>query len=185
MLEYARIASLSVFVLFIDLVAAYDKVVRELVFGWPHYGIDDPAAYLKSIGINGWVAEAIVEHIEQHGTAFEQMGVDKKVAALVNCLHATCWSMYGDLSSCITSVTGGRQGCKLGGDIFNLAYGQAMAVARKRLQHEGIVFNAKFYHDTPFWDLGDFTPEGNLDFQVQEIVEASFVDDTALVLTSS
>ena len=33
MLDYARQAALSVFVLFIDLVAAYDKVVREIVFG--------------------------------------------------------------------------------------------------------------------------------------------------------
>ena len=36
MVAYSVKASLSIFVLFIDLVAAYDSIVREIAFGFPH-----------------------------------------------------------------------------------------------------------------------------------------------------
>eukprot|EP00973_Karenia_brevis_P020707 2844910-Karenia_brevis.AAC.1 len=70
--------SLSIFVLFIDLVAAFDGVVRELVMGLPHNLESDPLGYLCSLGLDVEVARNILEHIQRQGTAFEQMGVDQK-----------------------------------------------------------------------------------------------------------
>ena len=42
--------SLSVFVLFVDLVKAYDRIVREFVFGLPD-GVTNPLEYLRSLGL--------------------------------------------------------------------------------------------------------------------------------------
>ena len=104
------------------------------------------------------------------------MGVDQKVSALL-----ISWSRYGSLESCITSVTGGRQGCKLGGDIFKLVYGQAMAEVRCQLHNKGIVFSAKYINGEPFWADEYADSPG----APHEVVEASFVDDTAMALIAS
>ena len=150
MIDYARVASMSIFVLFIDLVAACDKVVRELVFGWPHDGGADKKEYLTSIGIPDDAAEHFIHYIEVNGTVFEQMGVDQKITALTNCLRTRCWSKYGELNTCITSYTGGRQGCKLGSDVFKLVYMQAINVVRSQLRDRGIVFTANLSANAPW-----------------------------------
>ena len=49
-IDLATMASMSVFVLFVALVKAFDRVVREIVFGFPD-GTGDPRAYLLSLGL--------------------------------------------------------------------------------------------------------------------------------------
>ena len=82
--------TLSIFVLFVDLTKAFDKVLRELVFGWPsEIGTDRHArvAYLIEYGASEDVADWICSYIEEHGTAFDQMQVDPKITSLVRELH--------------------------------------------------------------------------------------------------
>lgn len=50
LLGVANLASLSIFVLFIDLVKAFDQAVREIVFGFPE-DVEDPLEYLLTIGL--------------------------------------------------------------------------------------------------------------------------------------
>ena len=84
--------------------------------------------YLCSLGIGRDEAVWICKYISEHGTAFEQWGVDPKLSALVNGLHSKAWARYGECDSYIVSSKGGRQGCKLGGMVFNAAYALALKV---------------------------------------------------------
>eukprot|EP00973_Karenia_brevis_P095956 12429960-Karenia_brevis.AAC.1 len=50
-LEYCLCASLSYFVLFVDLVKAFDRIIRELVLGIPG-DVDDMGQYLANLGLD-------------------------------------------------------------------------------------------------------------------------------------
>ena len=88
-LQYAKMCSLSVFVLFLDLEKAFDKVICEIVMGWPQTAAESFTTetqqldYLRSIGIAAWAAEHIVRLLRDKGSVFQQWGVDPKVEALV------------------------------------------------------------------------------------------------------
>jgi hypothetical protein len=148
--------------------------------GVPHDCQLDVEEYLTSIGLCVDTAASIAAHIKEKGTVFEEMGLSKKVAALMNALHTRCWMRIGKRESVVTTFTGGRQGCKLGGSIFNLVYGRMLEEARNELSLSGIVLKLPCSLELPFWsrepDHGDL---------VQEVVEATFVDDEALTLVAS
>ena len=62
-MNYARVHDSCLFVLFLDLGKAFDKVIRELVFGFPLYisSQDDKIKYLQSVGVHMddaiWICE--------------------------------------------------------------------------------------------------------------------------------
>jgi len=118
LLDLATLASLSVFVLFIDLVKAFDRVVREIVFGFPD-DVDDALAYLYGLGLNHDQAHWYAQFVAVHGPLFLQWGVKPKAVRLLRNLHASSWFSYGDLETAIVVRVGGRQGCKFGAMIFN------------------------------------------------------------------
>ena len=144
LIEYAAMAQMSILVLFVDLVSAYDSVVREIVLGFPH---DLPFAqqrsYLRKLDLPEEVVSVIMTYLQEHGPLFRPLGCDDKVLRLMNALHTKAWACYGDLPSVIISRRGGRQGCILGGTIFNGVYSVAMKEVRLRLREKGIAFNAK------------------------------------------
>ena len=73
-IEFAQKKSLSIFILFLDLVKAFGKALRELVFGFPQdVAEDDQVAYLMSIGVPAHDAQWLVDFIRSHGTVFYQM----------------------------------------------------------------------------------------------------------------
>ena len=54
-IDFATVMELNVFILFVDLTQAFDKILRELVFGWPsHFGDDRESreAYLVECGVS-------------------------------------------------------------------------------------------------------------------------------------
>ena len=83
-LQYARLFSLSVFVLSLDLEKAFDKVIREVVMGWPHcddgsFGPEErQLEYLRSIGVSTLTSEHIVGLVRNEGTVFHRWQVDPK-----------------------------------------------------------------------------------------------------------
>ena len=87
-LEYCLLASLSYFILFVDLVKAFDRIVRELVLGIPA-GVQDPRQFLANLGVEPDQIEWILAFISKHGCLFERWGVDPKVLALIKNLHAS------------------------------------------------------------------------------------------------
>lgn len=97
--------------------AAYDSVVREIAIVFPHSYDGDQIEY---------------------GPPFERVKVPTKVCRMVNALHTLRWAKYGSLSSCVIGVRGGRQGCKLGGVLFNTIFSEAMSQVRSKLSASGI-----------------------------------------------
>ena len=77
-LDYAAAMSYSIFVLFVDLVKAFDKVLRELVMGFSHHPAGDRVEYLCSVRLSHSDAEWMCCYIDEHGTAFELWDVNKK-----------------------------------------------------------------------------------------------------------
>ena len=153
MMNYARVHDMCSFVLFIDLVKAYDKVIRELVFGFPLHMLSSRIEYLCSIGVHVDDAAWICDYIDTCGTAFQQFGVPDDLSALINALHSSSWASYSTNPAVFVPGTGGRQGCTLGGVIFNCAYALALRVVQRKLSSEGIVLRLRCKH-TPFWRPG-------------------------------
>lgn len=149
--DYTRLSSLSIFVLFLDLEKAYDTVVREIVFGWPQNLQSDPRECLLGLGLHPQSARWIHDYVFGIGPAFQQWGVDKRATELIKALHANAWFSYGDLSSVVSRATGGRQGCKLGGTIFSTVYVQALLMCKDKVVERGIVLKVKTTKGAAFW----------------------------------
>ena len=104
-------------VFFIDLVKAFDKIIRQLVMGAEPPS--DPVAELKKLGVAERSAQWLAKYIEDNGDVFNQWDVDDTVAGMARTLHEGAWFVVADLPTAVTSKTGGRQGCKLGATVFN------------------------------------------------------------------
>ena len=74
------------FVLFVDLVKAFDRVIRELVFGIPP-GVTDVNTHLKNLGFSAEQLNFVTSFIARHGSLFEVIGVHPRVIQLVCNLH--------------------------------------------------------------------------------------------------
>ena len=112
-MENCRKRKKSFFVLFVDLVKAFDRVIRELVFGIPP-GVTDVNEHLSDFGLSVSQLNFVTSFIARHGSLFEVIGVHPRVIQLVCNLHASSWVTYGSLESAIIVKVGGRQGCIFG-----------------------------------------------------------------------
>ena len=60
-IDMCNALSLSFFILIVDLVKAFDRIVRELVLGWPP-GVTDPVQHLTTLGLTAPVVRQTVLH---------------------------------------------------------------------------------------------------------------------------
>eukprot|EP00973_Karenia_brevis_P047183 6548786-Karenia_brevis.AAC.1 len=100
---------MSVCVLFIDLVKAFDKVIRQVVHGWGHSPPPDRVAYLCELGVSAPASKWMVEYIDARGPLFTQWGGDAKAVQMAETLHSGVWFCVGSCEQAVTSRTGGRQ----------------------------------------------------------------------------
>ncbi|CAE8732350.1 unnamed protein product [Polarella glacialis] len=170
------------FVLFLDLEKAFDYTIREFLIGLPQGCLLEPESYLQSLGLDDDVAKELAREVRHFGSLLEQLGVDPKVAALVNSLHSNSWFRYSDLPTVIVARKGGRQGCKLGAIIFNMVYARALLMLRDQLRERGVLLVLRFKPCGPIWQDDSSTQDAHVE---QEIVEATYVDDEALLLSAS
>ena len=99
-LHHAHVRGLSACLLFLDLVKAFDKALREIVFGLPvHVRRGEGSHYLLSLGLSDEDAELVLEYLQQHGTAMHQMHVPAEAERLTFSLHSNSWAAYGDVES--------------------------------------------------------------------------------------
>ena len=87
-MEIGRKRKKSFFVLFVDLVKTFDKVIRELVFGIPP-GVTDVNTHLSDLGLSMSQLNVVTSVIARHGSLFAMIGVDPRVIQLVRNLHAS------------------------------------------------------------------------------------------------
>eukprot|EP00973_Karenia_brevis_P082525 11438684-Karenia_brevis.AAC.1 len=83
----ASMLRLCIFVLFVDLVKAFDKIIRQLVCGWSDTNPCDPEMYLKSLGVSQTAAAWISKYIKERGHLFKQWGVNHTAAEMTRTLH--------------------------------------------------------------------------------------------------
>ena len=191
-IEAAALFNWSICVLFIDLVKAFDRVVRQLVLGWGRIPPADRLPHLLSVGVSEQSAHWLCNYIDARGCVLEQWGVDPKAVELAESLHAGAWLSVGSLDTAVLSLTGGRQGCKLGSLLFNSAYAVALDMLHWELSEAGISLRVHVEGQC-FWcpPGGGNPPEcafstrsvGASSFE--EVVDATFVDDEAIVVMAS
>jgi len=182
LIAYSVKSSLSIFVLFLDLVSAYDSVIREVAIGIPHNIPDcDRLSYLIDIGLPEDIAINVLAFLDSEGEVFASAGMNEKALRMINALHTKSWAVYGSLKSIIVGYRGGRQGCKLGGVIFGAIYAVAMRQVRSKLREKNMSVIFKFPSGTPFWVFDDTVDA----FELQEVLEVSFVDDSSIVVLAS
>ena len=177
-LAYAAALNLCCFILYVDLVKAFDGVLRELCFGFPQYvgsSAEEQAQHLLSLGPTAEETSWVLEYLQTHGPAFKQMNVPDKLGALISALHSKSWFRADGASTFGVTAAGGRQGCKLGASIFNCCYALALAQLVAALGEEGIVARIS-YKSSPFWSSSEGpTLEENM-------LDMAFVDDLGVVL---
>ena len=109
-LDVARLKTVSVMVLFVDLSKAFDYLIRELVLGWPaHIGPAERRRYLAKVGVPEEQVDAMLNLIDGQPSVFEAAGVPQYVRALLLSLHTGAWFQIG--STRVVTRRGGRQGC--------------------------------------------------------------------------
>ena len=79
--------------LFVDLTKAFDRVLRELLFGFPISGKDNPRQYLQNLGVAEEQASWICDWIEEKGPLFAQWGGAPKADAAA--VQLARWRMAG------------------------------------------------------------------------------------------
>ena len=185
-IDYCSILSASFFVLFIDLSKAFDFAIREILLSWRQGFDEDKVAHLMTLGLNEHDAEELVRDLEHNGGLLEYLGCDASVCELINSVHTNSWFRVADLDTVIVSNRGGRQGCKIGGHIFNMIYARALLALRSKLRRFGITLRLKSDNECPFWAAGASAAQVDSDCPgAEEVAEAAFVDDECIFITAS
>ena len=174
LLAIAESLGYSVFALFVDLVKAFDKIVRELVMGWGSRPSDERVPYLVALGVDPAAAAWIVDYVETNGCVFEQWGVSPTTLGMLRTLHEHAWFQVRGSSQAIRSKTGGRQGCKVGSHVFNAGYCVALGLLDTQLAARGLAFRV-VEPGGPFWQ----TPCGE-GADGRPVIAATFVDDLGI-----
>ena len=111
---------------------------------------------------------------------------------LLKGVHENAWfKLDGADGERIVTTRGGRQGCRLGGMVFNMIYAKALQEARSQLKEEGACATLWFDATTPFWVSEGFSltsptgsePESSLTETCLQ--DVTYVDDEAAFLMHS
>ncbi|CAK0870212.1 unnamed protein product, partial [Prorocentrum cordatum] len=169
--EFADAHSMFRRIIFFDLTQAFDRVIREIVYGWPpcsgHCWARDAAraGYLRQRALPIRAAAKVVPHIDKHGSVFERWNINPAVIALTQNLHDRAWFAV-------------ERGCKLGGLIFCCVCEEALAAMRSGLKTAGITLVLKTSKGAPFWTSAKQGDTVNL------TAEVTYVDDEAVVIVA-
>ncbi|CAK0869748.1 unnamed protein product [Prorocentrum cordatum] len=168
----------SIFVLFIDLVKAFDRVVRESVLGYPDEFQSDSERldHLRALGLTEAVAQHIFKYLRDQPPLLKAWGVSDHTIALLRGLHCGSWFGVGEASDVVCPKTGGRQGCKVGAILFNSVYSIALKALHAALKDAGITLVLRKAGDV-FWGVGQDKPA---DFA--DVSGCAFVDDDCIVV---
>ena len=80
---------------------------------------------------------------------------------------------------------GGRQGCRVGGKVFNIIYAVALDLVRLKLQQANISFNIHYNHSAPPWSSLGGIPANAVPTSVAALIDITFVDDAAFFVAGT
>ena len=142
MMDMAAVCCLSIAVLFIDLVKAFDRVLREIVIGWAQTGAEDGVRYLIDLGFSSDHAGELAREIAA-GAVLDEVRVHPHVKLLLASMHTGSWFRVAGSSDLFVARKGGRQGFRFGGVLFSLAYAKALKRLYKQAEEEEILVKLK------------------------------------------
>ena len=184
--DYARMHNKSLAILFVDLSKAFDKIIREIVMGWfdhewPEMTEKERRARcvntLKGHGLSGRQAKRLTSTIEA-SFALGEAGVDAHTIALLKSMHSESWFKIRGADEHLVFKLGGRQGCKFGSVVFNMAYARALAQFVREAEREGIAVRLRF---KPKGAVGPQPTDGGSDSDSTSLLfDVTFVDDEAI-----
>ena len=172
------LSSSSVFILFVDLIKAFDRALRELVFGMPPSSSTSPTEHFISMGITHDDAAWLGEFVSDHGAMFTQWSVDPKVRAMARNLHDGAWFKIGSSPDRVVPATGGRQGCKLGSVVFNTKYAIALFLLEAELGKADLGLKVRS-RSGEFWSDGTRGADDE-----DKVIDVAFVDDLCIMLSA-
>ena len=142
------------FILFLDLSKAYDFAIREILLDF-RQGFsgdrDEKLRILVGLGLEYADAETLLNELESEGCLLSQLCSDSGLVEIVRSLHTNSWFKVGGSSKVIVGNRGARQGCKLGGLIFNLIYAKALKSLRVKLDRVRLMLRLPYHSHVPFW----------------------------------
>ena len=155
LVEAARVLELSCAVLFVDLSKAFDFAIREVLLGWPAEmqgkSREKKSELLMARGLAEKYTTNMIEYIDATGGIIKELGVGPDVHALLTGMHQGAWfRMDGPEADFILTARGGRQGCRLGGLVFNMIYARALRRMRERLAEKGVTNRLAHQATVPF-----------------------------------
>ena len=178
MIDYAAQAKLSILVLFMDLTKAFDRVIRQLIYGWGTIPRSEHRQSLLDLQVAPDAADWMLQYLDERGPLVQQWGLDAATAAMMRTLHEGAWAAVADLPTCVTSRTGGRQGCKLGALTFNGVYGIALDMIAWEAKRAGIALELNV-PDGAFWSAPGAPAASS-----HHVLDAAFIDDEALAIVA-
>ncbi|CAK0861759.1 unnamed protein product [Prorocentrum cordatum] len=183
---YTKTWGKSLGLLFLDLTKAYDRVIRELVFGRFQTGPSDTMrwqrgiAALRKLGLSSAQAHGIAQEIAK-GTILTEMGITGASAKLLKSMHSPSWFRMKGAKRKLVVRRGGRQGCLFGSILFNVVYGKALKEFYADCEAHSIPVKVRFSRGGPFkQDQADASAQDE-----RSILDITFVDDEAAMVVTA
>ena len=154
-----------------------NRVLREIVIGWPQSGAENGVTYLVELGFNHEQADELAREIDA-GAALDDIGVHPRIKVLLASMHTRSWFKLDGSDELLVVGKGGRQGCRFGGVLFNLAYAKALKLLHENANAEDIPIKLKHAQGE--------SPDAKAEIAQDVIVfDVTFVDDEAIVITAT
>ena len=126
------------FILFVYLSRAFDMAIREFRIGFKHGFDGDKLEHLYNLGLSADDAKTLLAELDAQGCFFNSLGINSGITEIIKSLHTNNWFRFAESDSIIVSDRGGRQGCKLGGIMFNFLYARSLHKLRLALREHGM-----------------------------------------------
>ena len=88
---------------------------------------------------------------------FDEWEIPVGITKAITSLHTLVWAKDNGCNQAIVSKTGGRQGCVLGGLLFNVAYNPAMKSISQQLDNAGLTMHTET-RSKPLWSSWNPNP---------------------------
>jgi len=160
---YTKVAGLSACCIYLDVVGAFDAMIRELLFGGDIS--DNVVIHLMQLFDLGPEVFKDLAHFLATGTFLEASGASPHMATLIKEAHESTWFTTDGLPGCVHAAIGSRAGDPLGDIAYNYLAACVHSRCEDRLTAEGLIFTIPpcFDDDTDVVKLVDnlYVDDGN------------------------
>ena len=168
--------------MFLDLSKAFDKGVRETLFGM-HSGEISIETRLLALVLSQAAAKHIAAHIDKSGGLLRDIGVPDVIAELVADLNDSAWFHLTPTGRTIVTREGTLQGCKFGASMLcNVQYGRVLRELREALASAGLLTPVTYRYGALPWTLvcDEYT-----DCLCCRVMDGTYADDEAILVQAN